>query len=148
MDIWRISRFADLTGKGGELASGRWHAQGHPIVYCADHPSTALLEMIVHLNPANIPESYQLLRIDCPDRLVPAQVDDEAVVRNIHDPVATSRFGTAWLERRSSCLLRVPSAIMPIATNYLFNPRHPDAATVRIADRLEIPFDRRLKSAD
>jgi len=61
MFLWRISKFADLSGKGGELVSGRWHNKGHPIVYCADHPSTALLEMIVHMNPANIPESYQLL---------------------------------------------------------------------------------------
>jgi hypothetical protein len=67
MFLWRISKFADLTGKGGEVVSGRWHEKGNPIVYCADHPSTALLEMIVHLNPANIPDKYQLLKVHCPD---------------------------------------------------------------------------------
>jgi RES domain-containing protein len=50
MELWRISNYADLSGAGGLRAAGRWHSQGKRIVYLADHPSSALLEMLVHLD--------------------------------------------------------------------------------------------------
>src|ERR1700692_2672014 len=66
MEIWRISNYADLSGIGGVRAAGRWHSQGRRIVYLADHPSSALLEMLVHMDRDLIPPTYQLLRIDIP----------------------------------------------------------------------------------
>lgn len=145
MILWRISRFADLSGKGGEFVSGRWHEKGTRVVYCADHPSTALLEMLAHLNPANIPDTFQLLKIECPDRLLPdAEIPPEIQAR-VHDADFTQQFGMQWLRRNSTCLLRVPSAIMPPATNILLNPGHPDADNIEIVETFEYPFDRRLK---
>ena len=49
MRLWRISNRASLSGDGGLLASARWHSRGKRIVYLADHPASALLEVIVHL---------------------------------------------------------------------------------------------------
>ena len=50
MELWRISNYADLSGAGdGLLAAGRWHTRGRRIVYLADHPASALLEMLVHM---------------------------------------------------------------------------------------------------
>ncbi len=48
-------------------AAGRWHSQGRRIVYLADHPSNALLEMLVHMDRDLIPSTYQLLRVVVPD---------------------------------------------------------------------------------
>jgi RES domain-containing protein len=59
MDLWRILNYADLSGLGGLRAAGRWHSQGRRIVYLADHPSSALLEMLVHLDRSLIPSTYQ-----------------------------------------------------------------------------------------
>lgn len=203
MFLWRISRFADLDGRGGEVASGRWHRKGHRIVYCADHPSTALLEMLVHLDPDNIPSNYQLLKIDCPDHLVkgaarqesqmtirqsdilariasgrsPAELAEELGISEqtvewyvsfaeqaldddisenlddfmqrtlslrMDDPDFTMDFGTKWLTGGQACVLKVPSAVMPAASNYLVNPRHPDAGHLAITEIYQFPFDRRL----
>jgi RES domain-containing protein len=66
MELWRISNYADLSGIGGVRAAGRWHSQGRRIVYLADHPSSALLEMLVHMDRDLIPSTYQLLRIVVP----------------------------------------------------------------------------------
>ena len=49
MRLWRISNHASLTGEGGLYASGRWHTRGQRVVYLADHPASALLEVMVHL---------------------------------------------------------------------------------------------------
>lgn len=66
MDLWRISNYSDLSGVGGLRAAGRWHSQGKRIIYLADHPSSALLEMLVHMDRDLIPSTCQLLRIDMP----------------------------------------------------------------------------------
>ena len=145
MYLWRISRFADLSGKGGELVSGRWHERGIRVVYCADHPSTALLEMLVHLNPANIPDTFQLLKMECADHLLSEAETAGEIHARIHDIDFTRQFGMQWLQRNSTCLLRVPSAVMPAATNILLNPAHPEAGTVEIVETFEYPLDRRLK---
>ncbi|HXH47142.1 MAG TPA: RES family NAD+ phosphorylase [Bradyrhizobium sp.] len=49
MRIWRISNFDDLSGIGGLKTDGRWHDRGRHVVYAADHPASALLEVMVHL---------------------------------------------------------------------------------------------------
>lgn len=69
MHLWRISKYADLTGRGGVLLEGRWHRKGIPVVYCSDHPSTSLLEVLVHFEPDQIPPSFQLIKIRCPDEV-------------------------------------------------------------------------------
>src|SRR5690242_21094749 len=69
MLLWRISNHATLEGEGGLLASARWHTQGHPILYLAETPAGALVEVLVHLelDPAHLPRSYQLLKAEAPD---------------------------------------------------------------------------------
>ena len=58
-------------------SGGRWHSSGRPIVYCAEHPASALLEILAHLDVANLaalPDGYQLLEIE-----VPATLDIESL---------------------------------------------------------------------
>ncbi|MER2536612.1 MAG: RES family NAD+ phosphorylase [Rhizobiaceae bacterium] len=120
MKIWRISNFADLSGRGGLLSAGRWNFRGTPVVYCADHPATALLEMIVHVDPQDLPASYQLLDIDVPDGTAiaaPALPDDWRT-----DIEATRRIGSDFVAAGREAVMAVPCAIVPQATNYLLAP--------------------------
>jgi len=63
----------------------------------------------------------------------------------IQDRDFTARFCTDWLTSMRSCILKVLSAVMPEATNYLLNPSHPDAGKIKIIDVFEYPFDKRLR---
>jgi hypothetical protein len=40
--------------------------------------------------------------------------------------------------------LKVPSAVVPFAHNFLFNPAHPAADAVRIVDALHVKHDDRI----
>lgn len=140
MILWRISNYADLSGRGGMLAPGRWHSQGMPIVYCCDHPSTALLEALVHLDLEDLPKSFQLLQIACPDD-VPAMTANDV---DVTDQNLTREFGDRWLSAQTHCLLKVPSAILPAANNVLISPRHADAHRLTVKTVLRYPFDSRL----
>ncbi|WP_244306362.1 RES family NAD+ phosphorylase [Paraburkholderia lacunae] len=52
--------------------------------------------------------------------------------------------GTEWLQIETSAVLKVPSAVVPFAHNFLFNPAHPAADAVRIADALHVKHDDRI----
>lgn len=142
MVIWRISDYPDLSGQGGIYASGRWHEKGHPIVYCSDHPSTALLEILVHLDFNSVPDCYQLLKISCPDDVsLSEQLPPLIVIDNL---LSTQKLGTDFLTQNNACLMKVRSAIMPEAYNILLNPKHPDALKIKIENSWRFPFDSRL----
>ena len=145
MELWRISSYADLSGAGGLNAAARWHSQGRRIVYLADHPSSALLEMLVHIDLNLVPSTYQLLRITVPPDLAFDRVGiDELPVDWRTETVASRQIGDRWLDQSSSALLQVPSAISQEAHNFLLNPAHPDAARIAVAEIFRAPFDARL----
>lgn len=144
MRLWRISNHASLSGDGGLHASGRWHTRGRRVVYLADHPASALLEVMVHLeiDAEDLPRDYQLLGVDVPDGISAAFIGLPDGWRN--DIANTRTLGDAWLREGSSALLRVPSAIVPDARNYLLNPAHADAARITISEAQRAAFDPRL----
>jgi RES domain-containing protein len=145
MELWRISNYADLSGVGGVRAAGRWHSQGRRIVYLADHPSSALLEMLVHMDRDFIPSTYRLLRVVAPDDLAAEAVGiDKLSLDWRTERIASRQIGDQWLDRSSSALLQVPSAISQQGHNFLLNPAHPDAAKIAVAEIIRAPFDARL----
>lgn len=142
MRFWRISNYADLSGTGARKFAGRWNSGGLPMVYLADHPSTALLETIVHFDRDALPQTYQLLAVDAGETM---PFETAALPDNwIEEPAQTQKIGQDFLKRQDHALLRVPSVIMPQAFNYLFNPAHPDAAKFSIARVWRYPFDSRM----
>src|SRR5258708_6690513 len=145
MDLWRISNYPDLSGIGGLRAAGRWHSQGRPIVYLADHPSSALLEMLVHMDRDLIPPTYQLLRISIPSDMKIEGLAAGSLSEDWRtDTMASREIGDRWLDRSTSALLQVPSAISGRGQNFLLNPAHPDAGKLTVAEMFRAPFDARL----
>ena len=145
MVLWRISRHQELSGVGGLRAGGRWHYPGQPVVYLADSPAGALLEVCVHTAANDVPPAFTLLRVEGPEVDVRFVTDDE-LPEDWRERIEITRgLGTKWLQEGESVLLRVPSAIVPRTVNYLLNPLHPEAIMFRITDAVQYPFDIRIK---
>jgi len=148
MILWRISNYADLKGVGGMRAGGRWHFPGQPVVYLAEHPALAFLEVLVHHEVSrleDLPTNYQLLKVEIDDAVAVANMPD--LPQDWKENVSWSkRAGTEWLSIRSSLLLKVPSVLVPYAANYLFNPTHPDVAKGRIIEAKRVEHDPRILS--
>ena len=147
MRLWRISNFANLSGEGGLRASGRWHSRGRRVVYLSDHPASALVEVLVHLEVdiEDIPASYQPLAVDFPDGLTVESIAKDVLAADWRTKIlATRTLGDRWLNAGNAALMRVPSAIVPYASNWLLNPAHGDAAKAVIAETIRTPFDARL----
>jgi RES domain-containing protein len=151
MTLWRISRHDELDGWGGEKADGRWHtaAKGKRIVYLSEHPAVALVEVLANLrgNPRLFPERYRMMKVS--GAVGVEELGSGVLGEDWRSKLEeTRRIGDAWLERRSSALLRVPSAPSPESWNYLLNPLHAEARGLEVEWAKWVEYDRRLFHLD
>jgi len=147
MRLWRISNHNSLVGDGGLYASGRWHTKGRRVVYLADHPASALLEIMAHLevDAEDLPTHYQLLGVEVPEDVATTTVEESELPPDWRAQHALTRArGDGWIADGASALLRVPSAIVPACANFLLNPANSDAARIRITLAERAAFDPRL----
>ena len=93
-----------------------------------------------------MPRSYKLLEIQVPEGVAIERVEDLAKLpKGWPKKLSVTRaLGDQWLDRNSSALLQVPSALVPHTSNFLLNPLHRDAAKILIASVSRQGLDRRL----
>lgn len=144
MKLWRLYRRAHgpgLDGIGGLYAAGRWHELGSRVVYFGASPGIVILEKLAHVDPAVLPDDLILSRFEgdvSVEEVLQSEVDD------LHDIKQTRARGEAFLKAKTSCILRVPSILVPEEYNLLLNPLHPDAPKIQAVDHRDFTFDGRL----
>ena len=127
MVLWRISNHLSLAGAGALRASGRWHTRGRRIVYGAENPAAALLEILVHfeIEIRDLPAHYRLLKIQAPDDVNAEHASADEMPHDWRENIEVTRaIGDAWLANGSAAMLRVPSVLVPETCNVLLNPAH------------------------
>lgn len=149
LTVWRIVTHTHLdtafTGLGARLYGGRWNPPGTALVYTAAHPSLALLEMLVQDTPLRA--HYCLVPATLPDDLALETLAESSLPADWRDPAARHALrarGTAWLARKRSVALLVPSAVMPFENNVLLDPQHPDFYRIELGAPLDLTTDTRL----
>jgi len=147
--LWRLyrSRYGPgLDGTGGLMASGRWHARGEPVVYFGGSAAIVVLERLAHIDPDLLPDDLEIACFEVSEAIAEIKAEEIAPlpVAWIQDETVTRRIGSLWRKQGASCLLTVPSAILPEESNFLLNPQHPDAARLRLVRSRRFHFDPRL----
>jgi RES domain-containing protein len=149
--VWRFSQHESLDGRGGLIASARWHTRGHEILYCAPNPATAVLEILVHgqvREPAAL-AGHRFIKLEVPDEIDRLEVNEAHLPPDWSQRFAVTRaWGDRWLSERRRALLIVRSALVPETYNILINPLHADAARIRRIAAFPYPLDSRLMSRD
>ena len=153
MRLFRICRKpfarAPLDGRGGVFVSGRWHSGRRLITYASESLALASLEVLVHCDVDLLPADLVALDIFVPKSVKLSELSLSDLPRSWRTypaPASLQRLGNAWLDAVGSCVLRVPSAIIPSESNFLINPRHPDLKKLRVLRKFEFRFDSRLVS--
>jgi RES domain-containing protein len=147
---WRITKARHAagasSGNGARTFGGRWNSPGTPMFYTAGSTSLAILEMLVHLQAAELIRRYVLFEISFDDSLVIeiAPVRLPKGWRKSPPPRTTQFVGDRWILARDTAILKTPSAIVPSEWNYLLNPAHPDLKRIKIGPKQPIQFDPRL----
>ncbi|MFZ4537646.1 RES family NAD+ phosphorylase [Propionivibrio sp.] len=129
--VWRITtpRFvaSAFSGDGARLYGGRWNRPGQSMVYTAESRSLALLEMLVQDDPLRA--RYVLIPTHLTDSVSIETIEASALPqdwRTLGARESLQALGAQWLLEARSCVLAVPSAVLPAEQNFLINPLHHD----------------------
>ncbi len=151
--VYRVVRqkYADrpLDVEGTRLNGGRWNPPGIGILYTAEHPALALVEILVHMPRVPYAElpAYRLFTLDIPDDSkqvftaadLPPYWNENSYVR--------SQFTLReWLNNPDVLAVGVPSSVMPDGSNFLLHPAHPAFGQIRIVDEKPLVIDERLRA--
>ena len=156
ISTWRIAvdtpdyTADDTEGIGAKKTGGRWNRKGTALLYTSTTQALACLETIVHLSSGDLPLNRYLIRIDIPDDVWSKR--ETLTVDTIQvgwDALPAGKvsldIGDQWVSSGRSCILEVPSAIVPDELNVLINPAHPDAVRIKAVKIRKWHYDARIK---
>lgn len=154
MRVWRIydhraayalqPTFDPLDGHGAALYPGRWNRAGVPMVYTSQSPELAMLELLTKVTAATF-GVRMAVEIELP---ADARIEDatsqvlEKVLRGAEEDLR--ELGSSWALSGRSLVLAVPSAVLPLSSNYLLNPAHPQARQLKVLRQVPVSVDPRL----
>lgn len=149
MDVFRITnrKWADnLIGSG---YAARWNSSGFFVVYTAENCSLACLENLVHRNGFGYNENFCIITIQIPNAINKIEILDSTLPigwneNSENGHLLCREIGDKWLQSSKSCVLVVPSAIIPNEKNILINPNHNDFSKIKIKLVTDFSFDSRL----
>lgn len=150
LSIWRVinNRYAHLglSGEGARLYGGRWTSPGYPVIYCAQHLSLAILEILVHTERKQVLASYSKISLTISEAQV-YRVSAAELPEKWAAPFPgfdLQEIGDLWLRSQRSLVLQLPSVIVNEENNYLVNPHHPDFNALHAGAVEPVALDVRL----
>ena len=137
----------DLSGKGAELAGGRWNSKGTSMLYTSSSRALCVAEISVHLPLGIIPIDYCIISISIPDEITIMEIHPSTLPKNWncfpYDD-ATQKLGDLFIKEGKYLILKVPSAVVQGDYNLLINPRHNQINSIKIDAKELFHFDDRL----
>ncbi len=135
---------ADLSGRGAEIAGGRWNSKGSAALYTAQSIALCVTEIAVHIPLGILPKDYRLIHIEIPDSACfePKRLPKDW--NTFPHPDSTQKIGDKFLKDQRFLTMKIPSAAVQGEFNYIMNPRHPDFSQVKIKKIEKFTFDDRL----
>ena len=146
---WRVTAAKHAAtafdGEGARLWGGRWNSRGRAAVYTSATTSLALLETLVHADLRLLPFYVAIPVSFDVELLTRVGVEDlPARWQALPIPGEARALGDRWLESQASCVLEVPSVIVPHESNFVLNPGHPDFGSLEIGKAVSLAIDPRL----
>jgi RES domain-containing protein len=147
--LWRLYRAQygpGLDGIGGTFADGRWHNRGELVVYFGGSAAIVVLERLAHTDPDLLPDDLRLALYEFSEPVSASQIEEYGELPSdwTRDENLTRAIGRRWRQQSTTCVLGVPSAILPEEFNFVLNPQHPDSKHLRLVRERGFSFDARL----
>ena len=114
------------SGKGAELAGGRWNPEGFAAVYCSIDPAAAILEVAVHKTfsvldtVAHVLTAIEVSATSNIHVVRPEEIPNPAWLVPGTPSDGQQRFGLALMSVHPFVL--IPSAVSAHSWNLIFNP--------------------------
>lgn len=132
----------DLSGAGSYIHGGRWNSPGTRLIYTAENNVLAAFEVALRVPLDQISRNYVMIPIEIPDE---AEGVAPKLPKTWNTDMNVSRqAGDAFAKEGKHLLMKVPSALISDAFNYLVNPAHKLIEKVIPQEPRTILFDKRL----
>jgi len=150
MILYRLSKAKyknDLSGRGAEIAGGRWNSKGTAVVYTCESIALCNVEVAVRIPLGIIPSEYHLIHIEIPKK---AKIKTLKASELPYDwnsyphSHSTQALGDSFISSMKELVFKVPSAAVQGTYNFLINPFHQDMSKVKVLKTEEYSFDKRL----
>jgi RES domain-containing protein len=151
VQVWRLTtrKYAAtaFSGIGNRRVGSRWVPEGRLAIYTSENLSTAVLETLVHIDPNHFRDNFVCIKAEVPDNITMDEVSladlPDDWQRRFEDS-ELQQVGAQWIDRGSSAVLIVPSAVVPQERNVIINPQHEDFGKIVLSPAEPYLFDTRL----
>lgn len=136
--------FPIFDARGSQLYPGRWNNADTPVIYAAEHYSTAMLEKLAH-GAGLLPPNQHYIEI-----MLPRGVSFEIVSKDglpgwdREQPHISRAFGARWAAECRTLVLLVPSYVARVERSAVINPRHTELEQVETSLPEPVWWDRRF----
>ena len=149
MIVYRLTTSAhatELSGKGAELAGGRWNSKGIPLLYTSESRALCMVEVAVHIPFGYLPKDYVIISLDVPEDSMKILTSTDLPSGWKSDPPSpsTRQIGDRFVMDGIHMMLKVPSVVVQDEHNYLLNPKHKDYSRVKVLTINPFVFDSRF----
>jgi len=148
MKLYRITREKYTAKLEASGRANRWNMGKQYVVYASFSRSLAALELVAHRNAIMEGLKYKTVVIDVPDQIgIILNVNTKKLPQDWHllkNRYATQKYGSDWYAKKSSPILKVPSAIIKEEFNFVINTMHPDFSRISIINIEDFNWDKRL----
>jgi RES domain-containing protein len=153
MHTYRIGQTKYARDRRGSGIDARWNLLGQYVIYTGGSLALSCLEKLAHTPGTSLYSGdFSVTIFDVSERVAIKEISINQLTRLnlewtrvINYPI-TQKIGSAWLKDQETAVLKVPSAIIELEYNYLFNPDHPDFEKIKITAVNKFSFDSRLKA--
>ena len=136
---------SDLFASG---LKGRWNSFGKKVIYTAESIPLAFLENMVRRQGVGFNKDFKILFIDIPDSIKVSTInvsDLQDGWRNFNDYSKCQTIGDKWYDDAKTMILKVPSAVLPDAYNYVINTEFSDYSLVKLIEVTDLVPDDRIE---
>jgi len=139
MEVFRISSEKYATKLTSSGSANRWNKSKQFVIYTGSSRSLSSLELVVHRSAIKPKIKYKVMIVYIPDKQeLFEQITLKELPKNWQSMAAYPKLqeiGAKWYNKKSSLILKIPSAVIPQEYNYVINTVHPKfSKTVKLVD--------------
>lgn len=127
---------------------GRWNSKGNKVLYCAEWISLAFLENMIRRKGVGFNDDFKIMFIEVPSNRKITFINNgdlDKDWRNFDNYTKCQLVGDKWYNENMSLLLKVPSAVLPEAFNYVINTEYKDYKKVKLQEVTDLIPDERIE---
>ncbi len=148
MVVYRITHKNFSKALYASGAKGRWNAEGKKVIYCAESIPLAFLENMVRRQGVGFNDDFKIMIIELPDNLKITSISPSELKdgwRDFKDFSKCQPWGNTWYDEIQTPILKVPSAVLPDAFNFVINTIHPDYKKIKLIGVTDLVPDERIE---